>query len=121
MPHIDAGFRTDWALSVPIEPRQRLAATAAPEPPLDPPAIRLRSHGFRVVPYNGCTVGPPRAHSCRLVLPRIMAPASFSLVTTVASKSGIQFSSTFDPAVVLTPCVAMLSLMENGIPWSAPR
>ena len=30
-------------------------------------------------------------------------------------------SSTFDPAVVLTPWVAMSSLMENGIPWSAPR
>jgi hypothetical protein len=47
---MDAGFLTDCALSVPIDARQRLAATAAAEPPLEPPAMRFKSQGFRVVP-----------------------------------------------------------------------
>ena len=63
----------------------------------------------------------PAAHSCMLVLPRITAPACLSRATTVASSSGIQSDKCFDPAVVRTPAVARLSLMETGIPCSAPR
>src|SRR5437899_388251 len=113
MPHMEPGFLTDCALSVPIEPKHRLDDTAAAEPPLEPPAMRFQSHGLMVV--------PPSAHSCRLVFPRITAPASLSFVTTVASKSGIQLSKIFEPAVVLTPLVAMLSLIEKGMPCSGPR
>jgi hypothetical protein len=47
---MEPGFLTDCALSVPIEPKQRLDATAAAEPPLEPPAMRFKSHGLRVVP-----------------------------------------------------------------------
>ena len=63
----------------------------------------------------------PAAHSCRLVLPRITAPACLSLATTVASSSGTQSASIFEPAVVRTPAVARLSLTETGTPCSAPR
>ena len=55
------------------------------------------------------------------VLPRITAPAALSRVTTVASWSGFQSDSVFDPAVVRTPLTAMLSLMETGTPCSGPR
>jgi hypothetical protein len=47
---MEPGFLIDCALSVPMEPKHKLAATAAPEPPLEPPAIRFKSHGLRVVP-----------------------------------------------------------------------
>ena len=36
-PQSDAGSRTEPPVSVPIAARQRSAATAAPEPPLEPP------------------------------------------------------------------------------------
>ena len=45
-----------------------------------------------------------------------MAPASRSRVTTLASKSGFQSESALAPAVVRTPRVAKLSLMEIGMP-----
>jgi hypothetical protein len=35
-------------VSLPTAPGTRPAATAAAEPPLDPPAIRVSSHGFTV-------------------------------------------------------------------------
>ena len=42
--------------SEPSAPPTRPAATAAAEPPLDPPGVRLRSHGLRVAPKVGVSV-----------------------------------------------------------------
>ena len=42
----DAGERIDWPVSLPVPRRAKLAATAAPVPPLDPPGVRVRSYGF---------------------------------------------------------------------------
>ena len=50
MPQSAAGFLTDPALSVPMEARPSPAATAAAEPPLEPPVARAVSHGFRLGP-----------------------------------------------------------------------
>src|SRR5262245_57808671 len=111
-----AGFRTEPALSVPMDAKQRSAATATADPPLEPPGILDKSHGLYVVPKYGLIVVPPAAHSCILVFPRIIAPALLSRATTVASKSGTQSARIFDPAVVLTPRVAKLSLIDTGIP-----
>src|SRR5262245_27286411 len=47
------GIRIDPPVSVPSAPTQRSAASAAAEPPLEPPAIRPRSHGFRQAPNGG--------------------------------------------------------------------
>ena len=49
MPHSVAGMRIDPAVSEPIPTMQLPAATAAPDPPLDPPGIRPVSQGLRVV------------------------------------------------------------------------
>src|SRR3569833_2443656 len=46
------------------------AATPAAEPLLDPPGVRVGSHGFRVLP------GKVAANSVVTDLPRIIAPAS---------------------------------------------
>src|ERR1043165_3489933 len=43
----DAGLRIDPAVSSPSAPRHNPAATAAPGPVLDPPVMRVVSHGFR--------------------------------------------------------------------------
>src|SRR5438132_7278210 len=50
MPQSDAGIRMEPPVSVPMLPQQRPAATASAEPPLDPPATRARSQGFRTGP-----------------------------------------------------------------------
>ena len=54
------------------------AATAAAEPPLDPPGVRSRSHGLRVGPvWRGSVVGRI-PNSGRFVTPTITNPASRS-------------------------------------------
>jgi hypothetical protein len=61
------------------------AATAAADPPLEPPGTHARFQGFRVVRKAEFSVDEPIANSSMLVLPRKSAPAARSLVTTVAS------------------------------------
>ena len=39
--------------SVPTASAAMPVATATPEPPLDPPGVRSRSHGLRVRPHSG--------------------------------------------------------------------
>ena len=79
------GWRIEPPVSVPIASGASKAATAAAEPPPEPPGIRSRSHGLWVAPYAECSVELPMANSSMLVLPRIGRPASRSLRTTVAS------------------------------------
>ena len=53
MPVKAAGWRIDPPVSVPVAPRQRSAATAAADPPEEPPGVSLRSptvQGFTASP-----------------------------------------------------------------------
>ena len=81
----------------------------------------------------GLTVWPPSvlqpllengerklAHSDRLALPRITAPASRSLRVRNASE-GSAPSSADEPAVAGSPSAWMLSLSSTGMPSSGPR
>ena len=52
------------------------AATAAAEPPEDPPGVRSGSHGLRVTPVCRGSVVGRIANSGRLVTPTITKPAS---------------------------------------------
>src|ERR1700686_1278922 len=52
-PQRDAGMRMEPPVSVPMLPWQRPAATAAAEPPLEPPGMRVGSQGFRTGPKWG--------------------------------------------------------------------
>jgi hypothetical protein len=49
-PQHAAGIRIDPPPSVATPAPTMPAATAAPEPPLDPPGVRVVSHGFREIP-----------------------------------------------------------------------
>jgi hypothetical protein len=49
-PHMLAGWRIEPPVSVPRLPAHSEAATAAAEPPDDPPGTRSRSHGLRTGP-----------------------------------------------------------------------
>ena len=49
-PHSAAGIRMEPAVSVPMATETRPAATAAAEPPLEPPVVRAGFQGFLVAP-----------------------------------------------------------------------
>ena len=75
-------------MSVPIDHGASPAATAAAEPPDDPPGTRSRSHGFATGPNAEFSLEEPIANSSMLVLPSIGAPADASRSTTVAVYGG---------------------------------
>ena len=76
MPHIDAGNRIEPPMSLPCAIGTIPAATAAAEPPLDPPGERERSHGLCVAPYASGSVVTLVASSGVLVLPTNTSPAA---------------------------------------------
>jgi hypothetical protein len=49
-PHSAAGWRMEPPVSVPVAATQSPAATAAAEPPLEPPGTRSWSQGLRTGP-----------------------------------------------------------------------
>ena len=70
------------------DPKARVViseATAAAEPPLEPPGILFESKGFFTNPKNEVSLDDHMANSSILVLPIITASAFFNLLTTVAS------------------------------------
>ena len=90
MPHSALGQRMEPEVSVPMATTHIPEATAAPAPEEDPPLMRSVSHGFLVGPNALTTPLIPKANSCRLSLPMITAPASFSWRTTSASWVGMR-------------------------------
>jgi hypothetical protein len=77
--------KTDPPVSEPNAAIASSAATAAAEPPLDPPGMRARSHGLRVGFTPEFSVEEPIANSSIFVRPKGIAPAAFSLAIAVAS------------------------------------
>src|SRR6266566_4575410 len=118
MPHIAAGWRMDPPVSEPRASGAIRAATAAADPPLDPPGVRSLAHGLIVGPNAEFSVDEPIANSSQFVFPTTIAPACSSFATTVASYGGTYVSRMSDPAVVVTPRVRRLSLSATGTPAS---
>ena len=85
MPHNAAGWRIEPPVSEPSATGASRAATAAAEPPLEPPGTRARFQGLRVAPRTECSVVDPIANSSQFVLPMTTAPAAVSRSMTVAS------------------------------------
>jgi hypothetical protein len=75
-PQWDAGSRIDPAPSEAWANGTTPAATAAAEPPLEPPALRDGSHGLRVGPCASGSVVKLSPNSGVLVLPMICRPAA---------------------------------------------
>src|SRR5579864_193126 len=80
------GDTMEPSVSVPMATAARLAAIAAPEPELDPEVFRSSAYGFLARPPRPLQplvecVERKFAHSLRLVLPRMTAPASRSRAT----------------------------------------
>src|SRR5215469_959221 len=120
MPHTAAGWRMEPPVSVPIPSGASYAATAADDPPDEPPGTRVRSHGLAEGPNAEFSVDEPMANSSMLVFPRMITPASLSRLVTVASYGGRQPSRIFDPQVVGMSLVVSTSLSASGTPPSGP-
>ena len=84
IPQSAAGWRIEPPVSVPIAQGAVPPATAAAEPPDDPPGTRSRSHGLRTGPKAEFSVEDPMANSSWFVLPSTGAPARASRSTAVA-------------------------------------
>src|SRR2546422_976773 len=127
MPQHVAGETIEPSVSVPIATAQRLAATATPEPELDPDGVRSRAYGLRHCPPRPLQPLDDRverkfAHSERFALPSSTAPAARSRSTRKASRGGVTPESASDPAVLcIRSRVATLSFTRTGMPWSGPR
>src|SRR5215470_8613789 len=90
MPQNAAGWRIEPPVSVPVAPTQRPAATAAAEPPEEPPGTSfasepLRRHGDTTGPWHEPSFDEPMANSSLPHLPSITAPSRHSLAVTVDS------------------------------------
>src|SRR5215212_8291526 len=84
-PQSAAGCFTEPPVSDPSAHGARPPATAAAEPPDEPPGTRSGSHGFRLGPYAEFSVDEPIANSSMFVLPSSGKPASRQRAATVAS------------------------------------
>src|SRR5688572_32980878 len=113
-----AGWRMDPPVSEPSASGTIRAATAAADPPLDPPGMRSVAHGLRVAPNAEFSVDEPIANSSQFVLPITSAPAASRRSMTAASYGGSYDSRMRELAVVRRPRVQMLSLMATGTPSS---
>ena len=87
-PAHDAGMRIEPPPSVPTCSGPSPAAAAAEAPPLEPPGVRSRFHGFRVIPKTRLWVAPIQPKVGVFVLPSMMPPAAFNRSTIGASSAG---------------------------------
>src|SRR3546814_19290072 len=99
-PHRAAGMRTDPPMSVPSASGTQPVATATPEPPDEPPGVRVASQGLLVTPQRGLDVVPAWANSRVVVFPTRIAPAPARRRTTTPSPSGPNFSEPREPELV---------------------
>ena len=106
MPEKAAGPRMEPPVSEPSEPTHRPAASAAPDPLLEPPGIWSRFQGLRAGGKRWPGNWMPKANSWVMSLPSITQPALCNRATHVESASGTQSASTAEPAVVRMPFVA---------------
>src|SRR5918992_3243162 len=105
----DAGPLIEPPVHEPSEPMQSPAATAVPEPLLDPPGMWAGFQGLRASGKPHVGSGPPRANSCIASLPSRMLPAAARRAVVVASSAGTRSAMTREPAVVRTPAVSYRS------------
>ena len=85
MPQSAAGCLIEPPVSEPSAHGASPAATAAAEPPPEPPGTRVGSHGFFVGPYAEFSVDEPIANSSVFVFPSTRRPCALQRSITVAS------------------------------------
>src|SRR5436190_11102521 len=103
--------------SVPSASGATRAASAALDPPEEPPGVFALFHGLRVMPVSGLSVEPFQPNSGVVVWPSMTAPASFRRATVGASSFHGPFGSTVsEPRRVGQPLVTSRPLIATGTP-----
>src|SRR5215472_10683962 len=103
IPQHAAGRRMEPPVSLPSAPRQRPAATAAPEPLDEPPEAWPARQGFWTWPWCALSPNGPIAISVMLSLPRVIAPAPARRASAVQSCSAVKYSRVIVPHDVGRP------------------
>src|SRR5437868_5159648 len=121
MPVNAAGCLIEPPVSLPKEPIHNLAATAAADPPEEPPGVKflssdLRFHGLITAPFELFKLADPIANSSMLVLPIMIPPLAKRLVVTVDSYSGLNPRNILEHAADSTPLVQYKSFTPMGMP-----
>ena len=122
-PQHAAGMRIEPPPSLAVATPTMPAATAVPEPPLEPPEERSGFHGLRVMPQVFDSVKGWIASSGRWVFPIGMAPAARRRLTISASSVAGSVKPSV-PWAVSSPAMSWLSLTPTGTPRrgrSSPR
>ena len=114
-PQQAAGMRIEPAPSDAVEAGTSAAATAVAGPPLEPPEVRCRSHGLRVIPPCAVSVNGQAASSGVRVMPMTIAPASRRAATNAAS-AGSGSPWAFVPRTLHSPATGVSSLTAIGTP-----
>ena len=96
-------------------------ATAAADPPLDPPVVRLVSHGLAVGPNSAGSAVGRMPNSQVLVLPRMTRPARRSRTTSSLSTVDTLSRRNRLPSQNRRPAASTArSLSRNGTPANGP-
>ena len=112
-------MRIDPPRSVPIAIGANEAATAAPDPPLEPPEVTVKVPGLRVVPKRELLVFTSCANSGCWSCPSTRHRRREALDASTSS-SGRVFQQP-EPKVVRSPLVTRLSFDEKGHALERPR
>ncbi len=105
-------------MSEPVARTVSPAASAAPDPPEDPPGDMSVSHGLRVTPHKVLWVKGMQENSGVVVRPCTTAPASKTRVATGCVTSATTPFSSSDPSSKVRPAIGCSSLRSRGTPSS---
>src|SRR5262245_9749977 len=120
-PQQDAGMRIEPPPSPPPAIGTIRLATAAADPPLDPPLMRSVFHGFRVGPNSSGSVYGVSPSSGVPVFPSATSPVLRNRVNSSLSWPGPQPSRKRDPQRIGSPATSSdKSLIRNGTPRNGP-
>ena len=111
-----AGMRIDPPPSLAVTRGRTSPASAAAEPPLEPPGVRAGSQGDRVTPKRRFLVTAMCPNSGVFVLPTTMAPAPLRRSTWIESSVATRSRKRRDPCEVTSPAASSRSLTPRGTP-----
>ena len=120
-PEKAAGMRVDPPPSLAVAIGTSPAATAAADPPLEPPGVRSRFHGLRVTPQALVLVKLSVPNSGAAVFPTGTAPAARNRATwteSAATPPRPMYGN--EPCEVGMPAQSSRSFTPNGTPANGP-
>src|SRR5690606_24497153 len=115
----EAGIRIEPPISEPVARVAAPEASAAPDPPDDPPGVNSGFQGLRVIPQRRDQVYPAQENSGVAVRAWTMPPARRIRAFTSEVWSATSSFMISEPPEVGIPLIALSSLTATGKPSSA--